>query len=143
METNQSAAIERVRTFVRGSDFYPPRERQSLLSWASNRGHGALRGVISAVFDAGADDPFSWDVFGVTPFFEEPAGDSGACAVILVSVDSADIADEPVVRRAVVVSLDLDGLRGREGLVGLVECVIGGLQSLAPDTRISGHEHDA
>lgn len=140
MGPEQTTAIERVRRRVRGSAFYPPRERQSLLSWASNRGHGALGGLFSAVFDAGGRDPFAWELFGATPFFEEPAGDFGECAVILVAGEPPDIDEDPLLRRAVVVSLDLDELTGRDGLVQLVESVVRGLRAITEASDGLGDE---
>jgi hypothetical protein len=118
----QREALERVRRRVVNPAFYAPRPSETLLAWASHRGRGPLGAIFSRVFDDNGRDPFDWDAFAAAaPYFEEPEGDFPDATVVLVSDPAPP--GELAVRPCVVVSLNLDALRGREGLIALVDRV--------------------
>ena len=124
LSVEQRSALDTVRERVRSPDFAPPRDRESLNAWASHRGHGPLGALMSTVFDAGGRLPFPWERFGdASPFFEEPEGDFGECALVLLDGEPPEVGELQVAQRAVVLRLDLDELRGRAGLCLLVDRV--------------------
>jgi hypothetical protein len=124
LTVEQRSALDAVRERVRSADFAPPRDRESLYAWASHRGHGPLGALMSAVFDAGGRSPFPWERFGeASPFFEEPEGDFGEGALVLVDGEPPEVGEPQVAQRAVVLRLDLDELRGPAGLRILIDRV--------------------
>ena len=131
----QRAALERVRARVANPAFYAPRPAETLLAWASHRGRGPLGAIFSRVFDDNGRDPFNWDAFALaTPYFEEPEGDFPEATVVLVS-DPPGPEDPLDVDPCVVIGFNLDALRGRDGLVSLVERVADGLATLVSGTH--------
>jgi hypothetical protein len=134
LSVEQRSALDTVRERVRSPDFGPPRDRESLNAWASHRGHGPLGALMSTVFDAGGRLPFPWELFGdASPFFEEPEGDFGESALVLLDGEPPEVGEPQVAQRAVVLRLDLDELRGRDGLCELVDRVEEALLALLTD----------
>lgn len=143
LSVEQRNALDAVRERIRSADFGPPRDRESLNAWASHRGHGPLGALMSAVFDAGGRLPFPWERFGdASPFFEEPEGDFGECALVLVDGEPPEVGEPQVAQRAVVLRLDLDELRGRAGLCILVDRVEEALIAMLAET-VARDEADA